>query len=134
MVITTTAIVLAFAVQPIDELRKSSELYPFDIEIHSSEDRNFKMSCISGCAWNSLTFSYNSRTLISYSGVQTSPFSHQVISDTDSPYLFQIEREGNSVVMKGFKGQAWETLSYSSTPADTISFRINEMGMVSEGD
>ncbi|GEM_PF-5416750 len=134
LVITTTAIVLAFAVQPIDNLREGGELHPFEIEVSASEDGKFALSCINGCAWTELGFNYRGAALVSFSGVGPQIISDRVLSDTDSRFLFQINKDGNTINMKGLKGQAWETLSYSSTPADTISFRINEMGMVSELD
>ena len=100
-----------------------------DITLRYEKDGSMRLSCAAGCEWEALTF-FNNRgylALVDETGVSLEK-GNEDLSTSASDFAFIIERRRDNLSLRSLNGgTAWEELSFSARPDETV--RISQLGM-----
>ncbi|NMB36466.1 MAG: hypothetical protein GX993_00295 [Bacteroidales bacterium] len=126
-----------FSANPVTPDKKVADLKDFTITIEMTE-RGVKLHSLEGSAWLDLElYPLTKREMAFDQYGSASSFSDdsatadfiEIATDPDlANYLMTIAKSEDGVVLKGYKGTAWKTLTFSLQVGDKKS--INQNGMI----
>lgn len=107
----------------------SSELKDFKIIIEK-QDNKVIMKCEKGCAWINLTYQNNkvAQAIDEYGMTKLNESNTKESNLSD--FLFTLTKTNHGISLKGIKGTAWRSLSFSLPEGQQQ--RIDQYGMTAE--